>query len=97
MGASTKAWMLPGSTISSFIDPRLGWITRTVGTACSRVSCLTTAAARMRELIPRTTMLPARSRHIPKNTMILIVRAILFSGYLRGAPMQKTENHRDKE
>ncbi len=38
MGVSVKAWVLPGSTISSLAEPPVGWITLTVGTAASCVA-----------------------------------------------------------
>src|SRR5205814_7353271 len=61
MGASVKGWILPGSTTSSFMAPRLGWITETVGTERSRVSRLTLAAVLTRAPIPQVTTAPAIS------------------------------------
>ena len=55
MGASVNAWIVPGRTISSFGAPRSGVTTATAGTAISRVSCVTTASARVRVVTPHTT------------------------------------------
>src|ERR1700733_6448562 len=55
MGESVKAWMLPGSSTSSFTAPGLGWITETEGIASSRVVSFTAAAVWMRALMPQKT------------------------------------------
>ena len=52
MGASVKAWVVPGSWISSAGAPGVGDTTFTTGMAASTVACFRVASALARARIP---------------------------------------------
>src|ERR1700733_9064390 len=74
MGESVNAWMLPGSTTSSFMAPGFAWITETAGIASSRVVSFTAAAVWMRALMPQKTTPATISTASKSRTTIRSVR-----------------------